>query len=397
MANNFFNDSNKAYSENLNDGILVGNAFDWTVDVSLPSDTGSVFPNSSTIVMAKVADVSITPNSNLSIGSTIENNSSSSQVYRLTVYPNFNRFGGFKSISLTADSGVTFYIANKGGTSPIANNLDYDDLGNVPELKVLKEYDIVITIPSNKEVTGLEFVFQSSSADVSGSISQSNVTGLSDAISNINSKDTQQDIQIAGLINANDEIWNYDLTCSDYNPTVNSTVTVTCKVTDFYGEAVTGESVTLYCNGTSVSTSITNNDGVATWTVTCDEWGIQHFSVKNQSIDIRVTGYIQTSVNSGMYTIYEYEDRVGLRIHIDNPINFTTGIKVINDWAVPHRLAPRYPVMIVCANGNTATANTAIGVRESSDFEHTEIIVKSLSGSDISREAYAYLEWDKKY
>ena len=182
MANDFFKNGDKAYSENLNDGLLVGNAFDWTVDVSLPTDTGGVFPNSSTIVKAKMADVSITPNSNLSIGSTIENNSSSSQVYRLTVYPNFNRFGGFKSISLTADSGVTFYIANKGGTSPIASNLDYEDLGNVPELKVLKEYDIVLTIPNGKSVSGLEFVFQSSSASVSASLLQSNVTGLSDSL-----------------------------------------------------------------------------------------------------------------------------------------------------------------------------------------------------------------------
>ena len=185
MANDFFKNGDKAYSENLNDGILVGNAFDWTVDISLPTDTGSVFPNSSTVVKAKVADVSIAPNSNLSIGSTISNSSGSSQVYRLTVYPDFNRFGGFKSISLTADSGVTFYIANKGGTSPIASNLDYDDLGNVPELKVLKEYDIVISIANGKSVSGLEFVFQSKSADVSGSISQSNVNGLDDRLDNI--------------------------------------------------------------------------------------------------------------------------------------------------------------------------------------------------------------------
>ena len=182
MTNNFFNDSNKAYSENLNDGILVGNAFDWTVDVSLPTDTGGVFPNSSTISMAKVADVYISPNSNLSIGSTISNSSGSSQVYRLTVYPNFNRYGGFKSISVTASSGVTFYVANKGASTPIANNLDYSDLSSVPELKVLKEYDIVITIPSNKEVSGVEFVFQSSSADVFASISQENVTGITDLI-----------------------------------------------------------------------------------------------------------------------------------------------------------------------------------------------------------------------
>ena len=183
MANSFFNDSNKAYTENLNDGILVGNAFDWTVDVSLPSDTGSVFPNSSTIVMAKVADVYITPNSNLSIGSSIENSSGSSQVYRLTVYPNFNRFGGFKSIALDGDG--TFYIANKGANTPIANNLDYDNLSNVPELKVLKEYDIVVTIPNNGEVTGLGFVFQSSRANVSGSINQANVAGLTTRLNSI--------------------------------------------------------------------------------------------------------------------------------------------------------------------------------------------------------------------
>lgn len=195
MANNFFNDSNKAYSENLNDGILVGNAFDWTVDVSLPTDTGGVFPNSSTISMAKVADVYISPNSNLSIGSTISNSSGSSQVYRLTVYPNFNRFGGFKSISLVADSGVTFYIANKGGTSPIASNLDYDNLDDVPELKVLKEYDIVLTIPNGKSVSGLEFVFQSSGASVSASLLQSNVTGLSDSLaSKVNVSDIKDNL-----------------------------------------------------------------------------------------------------------------------------------------------------------------------------------------------------------
>lgn len=300
MANDFFKNGDKAYSENLNDGLLVGNAFDWTVDISLPDDTGGVFPNSSTIVKAKMADVSITPNSNLSIGSTIENNSSSSQVYRLTVYPNFNRFGGFKSITLTADSGVTFYIANKGASTPIANNLDYSDLSSVPELKVLKEYDIVITIPRNKEVTGLEFVFQSSSADVSGSISQSNVTGLSDSLTTLNT-------QVAGLINATDEIWNYDLTCSDYNPTVDSTVTVTCRVTDFYGEPVSGESVTLYCNGSSVSTSITNNVGVATFTVSCDVAGLQNYTVGTGSVQVNVCGWKTVSLGISYVTFYVNE------------------------------------------------------------------------------------------
>ena len=343
MANSFFNDSNKAYSENLNDGILVGNAFDWTVDVSLPTDTDGVFPNSSTIVMAKVADVSITPNSNLSIGSTIENNSSSSQVYRLTVYPNFNRFGGFKSISLTADSGVTFYIANKGGTSPIASNLDYDDLGNVPELKVLKEYDIVITIPMNKEVTGLEFVFQSSSADVSGSINQANVTGLGDRLTAIESKDTQQDGRLTALEEVDDGVFFYQVYASDYNPSIDSSVTVYCKCTDIVGSAVSGKSLTLYQNGTSVSSSITNNVGVASWNVNCDEWGLQDFRVANQSIQVNVIGFKSKSMWNG--TLYYDNEKVEYWL---NYAPSGTTLQVHNSWTdsgafdvVPEELRPK--------------------------------------------------------
>ena len=221
MANSFFKNGDKVYTENLNDSILVGNAFDWTVDVSLPSDTGSVFPNSSTVVKAKVADVYITPNSNLSIGSSIGNSSGSNQVYRLTVYPNFNRFGGFKSITLEGDG--TFYIANKGATTPIVNNLDYDDLSNVPELKVLKEYDIVVTIPNNGEVTGLGFVFQSSRANVSGSIKQSNITGLDNTITAIQGKDTEQDGRLSLLEGTVNDLFDLIYPVGSIYMSVNST------------------------------------------------------------------------------------------------------------------------------------------------------------------------------
>ena len=176
MANSFFKHNDKVYSENLNDSVLIGNSFSLIVDIGLPTDTGGVFPNSDSVVKAKVADVSVTPNSNLSIGETVSNTSGSSQEYRLTVYPNFNRFGGFQSVSLDGDG--TFFIANKGGNAPIVDNLDYDDLSDVPELKVLKEYDIVVSIPNNGVVSGLDFIFQSSNADVASTINMSNITGL---------------------------------------------------------------------------------------------------------------------------------------------------------------------------------------------------------------------------
>ena len=280
MANSFFKNGDKAYSENLNDGLLVGNAFDWTVSVDLPSDTGAVFPNSSSVVKAKVADVSITPNSNLSIGSTISNSSGSSQVYRLTVYPNFNRFGGFKSISVTASSGVTFYVANKGASTPIASNLDYSDLSNVPELKVLKEYDIVITIPNNKEVTGLEFVFQSSSADVSGVISQSCVDGLVADVARIGALETSAS-----------NVVNIDLTTYTPRAKIGDTVTIRAKATDINGDIIKNKELTLLKNGASPSNQYTNNQGVATWTVSMTESGAIDFSVNEEHVFVDVTGF----------------------------------------------------------------------------------------------------------
>ena len=302
MGNNFFNDSNKAYSENLNDGILVGNAFDWTISIGLPSDTDGVFPSSSDVVMAKVADVSATPNSNLSIGSTISNSSGSSQVYRLTVYPNFNRFGGFKSISLTADSGVTFYIANKGGNSPIASNLDYDDLGNVPELKVLKEYDIVLTIPSNKEVTGLEFVFQSSSADVSGVISQGCVDGLVDDVARIGVLETST----SGVVNV-------DLKVSKYIITYGETVTITATVTDFNGNPIKNKQLLMKQNGNTVDSLTTNNNGVATLS-TPIYFG--PYTVGGVSLPVTVMSFTFKGIDTPHYDLYVNEVLRIARVHI---------------------------------------------------------------------------------
>ena len=301
----FFKHGNKVYSENLNDGILVGNSFDWTVNISLPGDTGGVFPNTTTVVKAKVADVYATPNSNLSIGETITNNAGSSQVYRLTVYPNFNRFGGFTFVSLEGDGSVI--ITEKGGTSPVRNNLDYTNLGSVTELKTLKEYDIVVTIPSGGVVTGLGFGFKSSSADVTASINQSNVTGLVSDLSSLESgKADTEHTHTKSEITDFPSILVTSLTVSDYNPNIDSTVTLTVTVKDEYNHPVVGEEVTVTASdgdftqldGSAITaassvTGTTNNSGQFTLTYTCSEWGLITFSANNTSNQIRVSGWRQ--------------------------------------------------------------------------------------------------------
>ena len=320
MANNFFKNGDKAYSENLNDSVLVGNAFDWTVNVSLPSDTGSTFPNSSSVVKAKVCDVSITPNSNLSIGSTISNSSGSSQVYRLTVYPNFNRFGGFKSITLTAGSGVTFYIANKGASTPIANNLDYTNLGNVPELKVLKEYDIVVTVPTGKSVTGLSFVLQSSSADVSGSIAQSNVTGLQSSLDGkANSSHAHGNLTTDGKVGSNANYFVYT--------TTGGAVTSKQKIGNITTDGKVGSSANYFVYTTTGGT-VTSKQKIGNIT-TDGKIGSSTGKIVTTGTD----GVLQASDNVGSATeitltngkLYVNEATRTAELHYSNSRTFTSG------------------------------------------------------------------------
>ena len=215
-------------------------------------------------------------------------------------------------------------------------------------------------------------------------------------------------VEVEDVLGENYKITNIE--CSDYNPSIDGNITVTITVNDVYQDPVTDESVTVTAsegtftqlNGSDITaassvTGTTNSSGQFTLTYNCSEWGLITFTANNKTTQIRVGGYKETSVNNGVYTIYEYEERVGLKIHINTAISFTSAIRIVNDQHIPHSLAPRYPIMIVCANGTTASSDTAIGVRESNDLTKTEIIVKSLTGETISTQAYAYLEWDKKY
>ena len=188
--------------------------------------------------------------------------------------------------------------------------------------------------------------------------------------------------------------YRYELSSSNYNPNIDSNVTITCTCKNVLGNPISNKTLELFQNSTSVGTATTNANGIATWTITCSNWGIQHFNVENKSIDIQVTGYKTTTTHS-YYTIYEYEDKVGIKIAISSNINFTTSWRSVNDSVIPYRLRPPYPVIMVGLNATTGQQNIAFGVRDSSDHTKTEIIVKSLTGSTVSTQLYNYIEYSK--
>ena len=311
LYDDYFTNEDKPFAENLNDALLLSNVFDMTVNVEAPL----MFSNKTwvnTISPRKCSVSILTLKKGLPSGVSVRTDSetgnstlSGTGTVELSWYPNFNSFGKFKAITWEAEGDITINLKTRNGT-PIASNINKGTIENQSsELRTLQEI-IIELVFNNATLKSLTVTMENKQQERYGAtVGITDVTGLDDAITAINSKDTQQDVQIADLINANNEIFNYDLLVSDYNPTINDDIVVSCKVTDFYGVEVAGESFTLKRNGTTVGTSTTNLQGVATWNVTCDEWGLQDFRVGNTSIQVNVTGWKQIAkYSTNRITLY---------------------------------------------------------------------------------------------
>ena len=97
---------------------------------------------------------------------------------------------------------------------------------------------------------------------------------------------------------------NYKITkivASDYNPNIDSTITVTVTVKDVYDDPVENESVQVTCNigkftklnGSTISdtqsvTGNTDSNGQFTLTYSCTEWGLVTFSANNVSFNVNL-------------------------------------------------------------------------------------------------------------
>ena len=58
-------------------------------------------------------------------------------------------------------------------------------------------------------------------------------------------------------------------------------------------------------NGVEQGTSTTNANGIATWSITFDDWGNKHFYIGNATLDLTVTGWKQIAkYSSDRITLY---------------------------------------------------------------------------------------------
>lgn len=94
-------------------------------------------------------------------------------------------------------------------------------------------------------------------------------------------------------VKASDVIGNsyyiYTLESSNNTPALNGTINITCNVTNVYGQAVSGKSITLYQNSTSKGAKTTDSNGNASWnSISMGSAGLQTFKVENSKIEVFV-------------------------------------------------------------------------------------------------------------
>lgn len=182
------------------------------------------------------------------------------------------------------------------------------------------------------------------------------------------------------------QYYRYELTSDYYNPTIDSTISISCKVTNAFGNNVNNKTLTLYDNGTSVG-SATTEDGIATWTVTLSDWNKHHYTCNGASLDLKATGWKVISDNDDWKVQYN-EDMVKVAIHIETLLNYPASWTLQNanilGSVMKDTLKPSMPVTCI----NYASNNCAVAIREDGGFYK-----KSLTGSQVANPTYCQLEW----
>ena len=134
--NEFFGNEDKPYAENLNDSLLLLDAFDVTVPVKMPDmfSNGEFASNLNLARKCGVGIITLISNTGVTIG-TDTINGTGEVVFR--VYPNFNGFYKWQSIILEKTGTVNIAFRKPDGSS-ISATVNSD--GTISENNALKQY-----------------------------------------------------------------------------------------------------------------------------------------------------------------------------------------------------------------------------------------------------------------
>ena len=139
------------------------------------------------------------------------------------------------------------------------------------------------------------------------------------------------------------DLYNYDISLSSYNVVASSetpaTVTATVKVTNAAGAAVSNMPVTLSINGDNYN-GTTNSSGKFSMNYSTSETGLHTFSVKNQKIQLNVTGWETINVDIDGSTLKVNRSLKLARLYGTKSVKFDN-IRSLPLGNIPSEFCPR--------------------------------------------------------
>lgn len=186
-----------------------------------------------------------------------------------------------------------------------------------------------------------------------------------------------------------------DISVSNYNPTIDGTVTLTVTVKDVYGDAVSGESVLVTAsagnftkyNGSTITgassyTGTTNSSGQFTLTYACSEWGLITFSANTVNKQILVKGYKTIRDDSGV-RVRVNGDSVECRIDVSST-SFPTSFTQFTGQTIPEGYRPNTAITMPVYS----IANLLVAVESNGN-----IMRRSMTGSTYTGACHCLLTW----
>lgn len=191
----YFTNEDKPFAENFNDALLLSNVFDLTVPIELPK----MFSDSTWVntVNERKAGVAIVTLDELMSGITIGTDSEDKSILTATentsfgfyFYPNFNAFGGIKSIDWEGTGNITVDLYTNNNVL-IIENISKGIIQNPgPQLRKLEPLIIVINMSSGSVLNNFQIVMKTKEKERYGAtVGITDVTGLDDQMNTINSR-----------------------------------------------------------------------------------------------------------------------------------------------------------------------------------------------------------------
>lgn len=180
----------------------------------------------------------------------------------------------------------------------------------------------------------------------------------------------------------------YELSSSNYTPALNGTITITCTVTDVYGDPIGSKSITLYKNGTSVSTKTTNSSGIATWSITCWDVGIQSFKVGNKAIEVFVDNKEDknnkiTSLNGLTESDTHYPSSLLVLNYLDTKEDITNKVTSIGSSSTDDEYPSALCVYDAIDNEATRISNIEDSINDLGNMAFRDTLAEVAGSSDI--------------